>query len=73
MFGIKNHIPYFLAGTPPESGKGFIPHVHTGETYKFGIKTKTGEYLEKLDPFGLYCETPPKTASIVWNTYKEWN
>ena len=52
--------------------EGFIPHVHTGETYKFGIKTKTGEYLEKLDPFGLYCETPPKTASIVWNTYKEW-
>ena len=52
--------------------EGFIPHVHTGETYKFGIKTKTGEYLEKLDPFSLYCETPPKTASIVWNTYKEW-
>ncbi|MFM6937814.1 MAG: alpha-amylase family glycosyl hydrolase, partial [Aquirufa sp.] len=21
---------------------------------------------------GLYCEAPPKTASIVWNTYKEW-
>jgi 1,4-alpha-glucan branching enzyme len=52
--------------------EGFIPNVYTGETYKFGIKTKTGEYLEKLDPFGLYCETPPKTASIVWNTYKEW-
>jgi 1,4-alpha-glucan branching enzyme len=21
---------------------------------------------------GLYCETPPKTASIVWSTFKEW-
>lgn len=40
--------------------EGFIPHIHTGETYKFGIQTKSGEYLEKLDPFGLYCETPPK-------------
>lgn len=53
--------------------EGFIPGVRTGETYKYGIQSRSGEYLEKLDPMGLYCETPPKTASIVWNTYKEWN
>ncbi|CAM4126565.1 1,4-alpha-glucan branching protein GlgB [Cytophagaceae bacterium 50C-KIRBA] len=53
--------------------EGFIPQVKTGETYKYWIKSKTGEILEKLDPMGLFCETPPKTASIVWNTYKEWN
>ncbi len=53
--------------------EGFIPGVRTGETYKYGIQARSGEYLEKLDPMGLYCEIPPKTASIVWNTYKEWN
>jgi 1,4-alpha-glucan branching enzyme len=58
-----------------ESGiwEGFIPGINNGETYKYGLKTTTGEYLEKLDPMGLYCETPPKTASIIWSTYKEWN
>jgi 1,4-alpha-glucan branching enzyme len=58
-----------------ESGiwEGFIPKIKNGETYKYGILTKSGEYLEKLDPMGLYCETPPKTASIIWTTYKEWN
>jgi len=53
--------------------EGFIPSIENGETYKYGIQTKSGGYLEKLDPMGLYCETPPKTASIVWNTFKEWN
>ena len=53
--------------------EGFIPGVRHGETYKYGIQAKSGEYLEKLDPMGLFCETPPKTASIVWSTYKEWN
>ena len=53
--------------------EGFIPGVRNGETYKYGIIAHSGEYLEKLDPMGLYCEMPPKTASIVWNTYKEWN
>ncbi|MHA8049688.1 1,4-alpha-glucan branching protein GlgB [Aquirufa sp. ROCK-SH2] len=53
--------------------EGFIPGIKNGETYKYGIQTKSGEYLEKLDPMGLYCETPPKTASIIWTTFKEWN
>ncbi|WP_395768008.1 1,4-alpha-glucan branching protein GlgB [Aquirufa sp.] len=53
--------------------EGFIPGIRNGETYKYGIQAKSGEYLEKLDPMGLFCEVPPKTASIVWSTYKEWN
>ena len=53
--------------------EGFIPGIHNGETYKYGIQAQSGEYLEKLDPMGLFCEIPPKTASIVWSTYKEWN
>jgi 1,4-alpha-glucan branching enzyme len=53
--------------------EGFIPGIRHGETYKYGIQAQSGEYLEKLDPMGLFCEIPPKTASIVWSTYKEWN
>ena len=52
--------------------EGFIPGIRNGETYKYGIQTIEGSYLEKLDPFGLYCETPPKTASIVWTTFNTW-
>ena len=52
--------------------EGFIPGIRNGETYKYGIQTIEGTYLEKLDPFGLYCETPPKTASIVWTTFNTW-
>jgi 1,4-alpha-glucan branching enzyme len=53
--------------------EGFIPGIKNGETYKYGIQTGNGDYVEKLDPFGLYCEIPPKTASIVWTTFNEWN
>jgi len=52
--------------------EGFIPGIRNGETYKYGIQTTEATYLEKLDPFGLYCETPPKTASIVWTTFNAW-
>lgn len=53
--------------------EGFIPGLRCGESYKYSIETQEGEFLEKMDPFGLFCEVPPKTASIVWNTWKEWN
>jgi 1,4-alpha-glucan branching enzyme len=52
--------------------EGFIPGIRCGESYKYSLETQEGEFLEKMDPFGLFCEVPPKTASIVWNTWKEW-
>ena len=52
--------------------EGFIPHVGDGETYKFFIKASSGEELEKSDPFALRWEEPPRTASIVADTYYEW-
>ncbi|WP_426671693.1 1,4-alpha-glucan branching protein GlgB [Mucilaginibacter sp. McL0603] len=52
--------------------EGFIPNVGDGETYKFYIKSSTGEDLEKSDPFALRWEEPPRTASIVADTYYEW-
>jgi 1,4-alpha-glucan branching enzyme len=46
----------------------FIPGVARGETYKFEIRSKTGQVFQKADPYALYCETPPHSASIVWGT-----
>ena len=52
--------------------EGFIPNVGIGETYKYYIKSSTGEDLEKSDPFALRWEVAPHTASIVADTYYEW-
>lgn len=47
--------------------EGFIPGVGRGELYKYHIHAKDGRHLEKGDPFALYWEMPPNTASIVWD------
>jgi 1,4-alpha-glucan branching enzyme len=52
--------------------EGFIPNVGVGETYKYYIKSSTGEDLEKSDPFALRWEVAPHTASIVADTFYEW-
>lgn len=52
--------------------EGFIPGIGRGELYKYLIRSNTGEVMEKADPFALFCETPPRTASIVWTTWYEW-
>ncbi|MDB5012447.1 MAG: glgB [Daejeonella sp.] len=52
--------------------EGFIPHVGNGEVYKYHIHSNSGEALQKADPFALRWELPPSTASIVWDTYFEW-
>ncbi|WP_259066433.1 1,4-alpha-glucan branching protein GlgB [Mucilaginibacter sp. X4EP1] len=52
--------------------EGFIPNVGNDETYKYYIKSSTGEDLEKSDPFALRWEVAPRTASLVADTYHEW-
>ncbi|MFI2742244.1 1,4-alpha-glucan branching protein GlgB [Zhouia sp. PK063] len=55
--------------------EGFIPNVGKGSKYKYKIHSNSySVYTEKADPFGAFCETPPRTASLVWehNNY-EWN
>ncbi len=52
--------------------EGFIKDIGVGETYKYYIQSSTGEDLEKSDPFALRWEEPPRTASIVADTYYEW-
>ena len=53
--------------------EGFINNVGAGSVYKYYIVSRYHNYtVEKSDPFALYCETPPKTASIVWDTEYTW-
>ncbi|GAB3642715.1 1,4-alpha-glucan branching protein GlgB [Spirosoma arcticum] len=50
----------------------FIPHIGRGETYKYFIVHEGGREVEKGDPYAHWWEVPPKTASVVWDTYHEW-
>ena len=52
--------------------EGFIPNIAKGATYKFKIESNNGVITEKADPFALYCEKPPNTASIVWDLDYNW-
>ena len=53
--------------------EGFIPGVQKGVRYKYRIVSNHGgAVLEKADPFALYNEHPPNTASIVWDNDFEW-
>jgi len=53
--------------------EGFIPKVGQGEIYKYKIHSNNhGVVTEKADPFGRYCEHPPKTASVIWEADYDW-
>ncbi|MBX2875954.1 MAG: 1,4-alpha-glucan branching protein GlgB [Saprospiraceae bacterium] len=52
--------------------EGFVPGIGRGELYKYAILAKDGRALEKGDPFALFWEIPPNTASIVWDLEYEW-
>ncbi len=58
-----------------ESGiwEGFIPNVGKGTVYKYHIVSKHNGYVvDKGDPFAFFWETPPRTASVVWDLEYEW-
>lgn len=45
----------------------FIPGLCEQEVYKFEIRTKHGEILEKVDPYAQQMELRPNTACVVHN------
>ncbi|MBL7817218.1 MAG: 1,4-alpha-glucan branching protein GlgB [Saprospiraceae bacterium] len=51
----------------------FIPEAQKGDIYKYCIWTNDGRLLEKTDPYAFMWETPPQTASIVWDLDFEWH
>jgi 1,4-alpha-glucan branching enzyme len=59
-----------------ESGiwETFIPDIKAGDSYKFHIASRLHGYqVDKADPFAVHTETPPKTASKVWDLAYSWN
>jgi 1,4-alpha-glucan branching enzyme len=53
--------------------EGHVPGIVHGQAYKFRIVTQAGQWLEKADPFAVYAEQPPATASRAWSLEYEWN
>jgi 1,4-alpha-glucan branching enzyme len=54
--------------------EGFIPGIDKGSKYKYKIQSNNrGIITEKADPFALYCEHPPQTASVIWDLDYKWN
>ena len=51
----------------------FVPKVGRGDLYKYRITAADGRVLpDKADPFGQAHQTPPQTASVVWNLDYAW-
>ena len=52
--------------------EGFIEGVGQGAKYKFHIESRSGYRVDKADPIAFWAETPPRTASVVWNLDYRW-
>jgi len=53
--------------------EGFVPGIGRGALYKYHIESNVRRYkVDKADPFAFLCETPPKTASVVWDLSYNW-
>ncbi len=53
--------------------EGFIPGIGKGAIYKYHIVSQQNGYsVDKADPFGFHHETPPRTASVVWDLDYSW-
>ena len=54
--------------------EGFVPGIGKGNVYKYHIVSKWNGYsVDKADPMAVHHETPPRTASIVWDLDYEWS
>jgi 1,4-alpha-glucan branching enzyme len=52
--------------------EGSFPDIAAGAAYKYRITSEYQQTLEKGDPFALYWEEAPRTASRVWRLDYEW-
>ena len=53
--------------------QGFVAGVGRGTAYKYRIESRVqGHLADKADPYAFHCETPPHTASIVWDLHYRW-
>jgi 1,4-alpha-glucan branching enzyme len=53
--------------------QGFVPGVARGAAYKFRVESaRDGFVADKADPFALYAQAPPATASRAWALDYRW-
>ncbi len=53
--------------------EGFAPGASRGDLYKYHIASHHAGYrVDKADPFGVYHQVPPQTASVVWDLEYTW-
>jgi 1,4-alpha-glucan branching enzyme len=65
--------PLYLRWDGSGIWEGFAPEIGTGEAYKYHVVSKLNNYkVEKGDPYALFWETPPRTASKVWDLDYDW-
>lgn len=50
----------------------FVPGLKKGEKYKFEIRTPSGQIKVKTDPYALWHEKRPLTASAIWESQFSW-
>jgi len=51
----------------------FVPGVGHAQYFKYYIEGSNGYSVEKGDPYAFHWETPPQTASVVWDCNYSWN
>jgi 1,4-alpha-glucan branching enzyme len=64
-----------LAPSSDGSGvwEGEVAGVKRGDSYKYRVISSNGAYeVDKADPFALYSEVPPSTASRAWALDHTW-
>ena len=65
--------PLELRGDSSGIWAAFVKGVRPGAIYKYHIVSRHRGYrVDKADPFAFHCETPPRTASVVWDLSYEW-
>jgi 1,4-alpha-glucan branching enzyme len=52
---------------------GFVEGPEKGDVYKYFIRGARGYQVEKADPVGFRHETPPRTASLIWDLDYRWS
>ena len=50
----------------------FIPDIGAGTKYKFAIQGRDGRWVDHADPMARQTEVPPHTASIVNESFYQW-
>jgi 1,4-alpha-glucan branching enzyme len=62
----------YMQRSPAGVWQCFVPGAYTGAHYKFRVENASGYHADKSDPFAVYCEKSPSTASIIWDLNYNW-